>query len=225
MPLQRQCKTALLAQRPRTFKTSVNQSPRRYWHEHRGAIIWFILIAIAVWRAYVSAPPAIPEQLAEGVHEVRRAVDGDTLLLTSGARVRLQGINTPETVRPDSPVEPFGPEASQFTKDFIEKAGHHVRLTFSMERKDRYDRFLAYVWNGDAMLNEELLRAGLAYARRDYRYSDAMKLRFSQAQEEARQAHRGIWSLPLAEPLSVGGNAESPANALNGYEKRKSTLE
>ena len=202
LPLQRQCKTALLAQRPRTFKTSVNQSPRRYWHEHRGAIIWFILIAIAVWRAYVSAPPAIPEQLAEGVHEVRRAVDGDTLLLASGARVRLQGINTPETVRPDSPVEPFGPEASQFTKDFIEKAGHHVRLTFSMERKDRYDRFLAYVWNGDAM-----------------------KLRFSQAQEEARQAHRGIWSLPLAEPLSVGGNAESPANALNGYEKRKSTLE
>ncbi len=188
----------------------MNHPPRRYWHEHRGAILWLLIIALAIWRAYASAPPAVPDQLDEGLHEVRRVVDGDTLLLASGARVRLQGVNTPETVRPDSPVEPFGPEASQFTKDFIEKAGHRVRLTFSLERKDRYDRFLAYVWNGDSMLNEELLRTGLAYARRDYRYSGEMKTRFTQAQEEARRAGRGIWSLPTHEPLGVGAHAESP---------------
>ena len=97
-------------------------------------------------------------------------------------------------MKPDHPVEPWGPEASQFTKDFIEHAGHRVRLTFSLERKDRYDRFLAYVWDGDTMLNEELLRAGLAHARRDYHYSDAMKRRFTLAQEEAQRAGRGIWS-------------------------------
>jgi micrococcal nuclease len=106
----------------------------------------------------------------------------------------LQGVNTPETVKPDYTVEAWGPEASQFTKDFIEKAGHRVRLTFSLERKDRYDRFLAFVWDGDVMLNEELIRAGLGYARRDYRYSEAMKHRFTQAQEEAQRAGRGIWS-------------------------------
>ena len=177
----------------------MNRPPRRYWHEHRGAAFWFILALLAIWRAYSSTAPAAPEQLAEGIHEVRRAVDGDTLLLASGARVRLQGINTPETVKPDSPVEAWGPEASQFTKDFVEKADHRVRLTFSLERKDRYDRFLAYVWAGDLMLNEELLRAGLAYARRDYHYSDAMKRRFTQAQEEARRARRGIWSTGSAE--------------------------
>jgi micrococcal nuclease len=176
----------------------VNRPPRRYWHEHRGVAIWLILLLLAVWRAYSAAESAAPEQLAEGIHEVRLAVDGDTLLLTSGARVRLQGVNTPETVKPDHAVEAWGPEASQFTKDFIEKADHRVRLTFSLERKDRYDRFLAYVWDGDVMLNEELLRAGLADARRDYHYSDAMKRRFTQAQEEARRAGRGIWSGTVA---------------------------
>jgi micrococcal nuclease len=176
----------------------VKRQRRRYWHEHRGGAFWFVLLLLAIWRAYSSSAPEAPEQLEEGIHEVRRAVDGDTLLLASGARVRLQGVDTPETVKPDHPVEAWGPEASQFTKDFIEKAGHRVRLTFSLERKDRYDRFLAFIWDGDAMLNEELLRAGLAYARRDYRYSDAMKRRFTQAENEARRAGRGIWSGTVA---------------------------
>src|SRR4051794_1706610 len=151
-----------------------------------------------LWRAYSASGPRGPERLEEGVYEVSRAVDGDTLLLTSGARVRLQGVNTPETVKPNFPVEAWGPEASQFTKDFIGKARHHVRLTFSLERKDRYDRFLAFVWDRDVMLNEELVRAGLAYARRDYRYSSAMKRRFTQAQNEARASGRGIWSENVA---------------------------
>ena len=123
-------------------------------------------------------------------------------MLVSGARVRLQGVNTPETVKPNHPVEAWGLEASQFTKDFIEKAGYRVRLTFSLERKDRYERFLAFVWDGDVMLNEELLRAGLAEARRDYRYSEAMKRRFTQAEEVARRARRGIWSTPPREEVA-----------------------
>jgi micrococcal nuclease len=181
----------------------VKRPPRRYWHEHRGAALWFILVLFAIWRAHSAAAPAVPERLDEGLHDVARAVDGDTLLLTSGARVRLQGVNTPETVKPDHPVEAWGPEASQFTKDFIEKAGHRVRLSFSLERKDRYDRFLAFVWDGDVMLNEELIRAGLGYARRDYRYSEAMKHRFTLAQEDARRAGRGIWSATPIEEESA----------------------
>ena len=177
---------------------TVNRPPRRYWHEHRGTAFWIVFVLLLAWRAYSASGPSIPEQLEEGVHEVRRAVDGDTILLASGARVRLQGVNTPETVKPNWPVEPWGPEASQFTKDFLERAGHRVRLTFSLERKDRYDRFLAFVWDGDVMLNEELIRAGLGYARRDYRYSEPMKRRFTAAQDEAKRAGRGIWSNTVA---------------------------
>jgi micrococcal nuclease len=171
---------------------------RRYWHEPR-ALAFFVLCCLLVaWRLYAvnDGAPAAPEVLAEGMHDVRRVVDGDTILLESGARLRLQGIDTPETVMEDMPVEAWGPEASQFTKDFIERAGGRVRLTFSVERKDRHERFLAFVWAGDVMLNEELVRAGLAHARLDYRYSGTMKRRLAAAQEEAQKAGRGIWSEP-----------------------------
>jgi micrococcal nuclease len=174
-------------------------SPRRYWHEPRALVLVILCCLLILWRLYeVSGTATGPELLDEGVHKVRRVVDGDTLLLESGARVRLQGIDTPETVLEDSPVEAWGPEASQFAKDFISRAGHRVRLTFSLERKDRHDRFLAFVWDGDVTLNEELVRAGLADARLDYRYSGTMKRRLERAEEEAKKAGRGIWSDPAA---------------------------
>lgn len=173
----------------------MTRSPRRYWYDHRWSVIWGVLLLAVLWRVYSAREVVLPpEQLDEGIHEVLRAVDGDTILLVSGARVRLQGINAPETVKPDAPIEAWGPEASQFTKDFLQRANNRVRLTFNLERKDRYDRFLAFVWNGDKLLNEELVRAGFAYAQLDYRYSGTMKNRLAAAQDEARQAQRGIWS-------------------------------
>jgi micrococcal nuclease len=119
-------------------------------------------------------------------------VDGDTLVLGNRCRVRLIGADTPETVRPNYPVEPFGPEATQFTTRFV--AGGEVRLQFDGPRKDKYDRFLAHVWVGDRLLEEELLRAGLAVAETQYHYSAAMKDRFRRAEAEAQAAHRAIWS-------------------------------
>ncbi len=177
------------------------QQPRRYWYDHRAAAAWIVVFGVVLWRAYsvTNLPAPAPEQLAEGMHEVRRDVDGDTILLASGARVRLQGINCPESVKPNWPVEPWGLEASQFTKDFLKRARNRVQLTFSLERKDRYDRFLAFVWDGKVLLNEELVRAGLAEARTDWNYSPEMKRRFLAAQDEARKAGRGIWSKPDAE--------------------------
>ena len=96
------------------------------------------------------------EPLPPGEHHVVRVVDGDTLLVDPHARVRLIGVNAPETVKPDWPVEPWGPEASAFTKQFV--SGGTVRLEFDDEPVDAYDRYLAYVWVGDQMLNEALLR-------------------------------------------------------------------
>lgn len=106
--------------------------------------------------------------------------------------IRLIGVDTPETVKPDHPVEPFGPEATQFTRQFL--AGGTARLSFDRERVDRYGRQLAYVWVGERMLNEELLRSGLARFEPRFHYSEAVKRRFRQAQQEAKQAGLGIWS-------------------------------
>jgi micrococcal nuclease len=109
-----------------------------------------VLLAL-VWR-YFNATPEPPEVLAEGLYDVQRVVDGDTLLLANHARVRLIGADTPETVKPNHPVEPWGPEASEFSRQFV--AGRQVRLELDRERLDKFGRILAYVWVGDRMLNE-----------------------------------------------------------------------
>ena len=164
-----------------------------------GFIGFVVLLIVVTWVVYRNLQPAAPPPPAQTLPStddasiaIQRVVDGDTLLLPDGRRLRLIGINCPESVKPDHPVEPFGPEASDFTKEFI--GGSKVRLQFDREREDQYGRLLAYVFVGDKLLNEELIRAGLARYEPHYRYSEAMKRRFKAAQEEAQDAKQGIWS-------------------------------
>lgn len=151
-----------------------------------------VLVLAGYWRS--QSRDRAPEALSEATYRVERVIDGDTLLLANRARVRLQGVDTPETVKPNHAVERFGPEAAEFTRHFVAQAGGVVRLQFDRERIDKYGRFLAYVWAGDRMLNEELVREGLATAETQYRYSNSMKTRFRRAEDDARAARRGIWS-------------------------------
>ena len=163
---------------------------RRTW---RGTLLLLAVAAFVVARLFfVAGRERAPETLAAGAVQIARVVDGDTLLLSDGARVRLYGVDAPESVKPDHPVEPWGPEASAFTQQFVSQGD--VRLAFDRERQDRFGRFLAYVWVGDELLNEELLRAGLARAQLQYHYSESMKRRFRAAEQEAKRAQRGIWS-------------------------------
>lgn len=151
-----------------------------------------LILFLRFWR-FADRGPGEPENLGEGSYSVLRVVDGDTLLLESGSRVRLIGVDTPESVKPDSPVEAFGPEAAAYTEQFVEDAGGEVYLRFDRERKDRFDRFLAYVYSGERMLNEELVREGLARARTEFNYSEPVKRRLRQAEAEAKAQGRGIW--------------------------------
>ena len=138
-------------------------TPRRRQFRRRPVPHVAIVAAVAVLlatRLWFSPEPLDPHvQLEPGPHVVVRVVDGDTIIVAPSERVRLIGVDTPETVKPEHEVEPFGPEASEFTKDFL--AGGTARLAFDREQTDRFGRHLAYVWVGERMLNEELLRAGL----------------------------------------------------------------
>jgi micrococcal nuclease len=158
----------------------------------RGLLLLALAVVAALQASRGCQLDRFPEPLAEGHYHVQRVVDGDTLLLHGGARVRLMGVDTPETVKPDHPVEPWGPEASEFTRSFV--GGGDVRLQFDRERTDRFGRYLAYVWVRDRLLNEELLRAGLARWEPGYHYNQSMKTRFRRAQREAQNAQRGLWS-------------------------------
>ena len=167
---------------------------RRYRRSYRST--WIALLALALIVGFRllrdHSEPRAPEAIQEGVYRVRRVVDGDTLLLENNARVRLIGVDTPETVKPDHPVEAWGPEATAFARDFLRDGS--VALRFDRERVDRYGRFLAFAYVGERMLNEELLRAGLARANLQYRYADTIKRQFRRAEDEAKAARRGIWS-------------------------------
>jgi micrococcal nuclease len=127
---------------------------------------------------------------------VERVIDGDTLMLQGHVRVRLIGVDTPETKHPRKPVEPLGPEASEFTRSQVED--RDVKLGFDRERRDRYGRVLAYVYVDGKLLNEEIIRAGFSRAETQYKFDRAMALRFLRAEDEARKAGRGIWGLTPA---------------------------
>lgn len=126
--------------------------------------------------------------------QVVRAVDGDTLevALAGGERedVRLIGVDTPETVKPDTPVQCFGPRASHFAHHRLE--GRRVRLVFGVERRDVYGRLLAYVYLRRRLVNAELVRRGLARTLAippNTRFAG----RFQRLQGAAARAGRGLW--------------------------------
>ncbi|TWT55321.1 Thermonuclease precursor [Thalassoglobus neptunius] len=168
---------------------------KRFRRQSRvGPLLAILFITWIAFRLYsvTSQNEQAPFASYENVR-VARVVDGDTLLLESGARLRLLGVDTPETKHPDLPPQPFGPEATQFTERFLQ--GGSARLEFDREQFDNYGRILAFVFVDDRMLNEELVAAGLATAEPQYPYRGDYKRRFLQAEESAKAARLGIWSL------------------------------
>jgi micrococcal nuclease len=94
---------------------------------------------------------------------VVRVVDGDTIVASVDGKdeyVRYIGVDTPETVKPDTPVQCYGPRASDENHRLVE--GRTVRLVFDREVRDDYGRLLAYVYTGKQLVNAELVRGGFA---------------------------------------------------------------
>ena len=120
-----------------------------------------------------------------------RVVDGDTIVLDGGERVRLIGVDTPESVDPRRPVEWFGKEASAFTRRLVE--GRRVRLEYDRTRRDVHRRTLAYVYLEDGtFVNLEIVRRGYghAYTRFPFRYLE----QFRAAERQARAERAGLWA-------------------------------
>ena len=130
-------------------------------------------------------------------YPVAYVVDGDTLKVKIDSHVvtvRLLGINTPETVDPRKPPECFGKEASDVSKSLL--TGMKIKLAFNpnREQKDKYGRYLAYVYRDDGLfVNEFLVENGYA---REYTFNHEQYLfqdEFRQAEAKAREAKKGLW--------------------------------
>jgi micrococcal nuclease len=185
----------------------------------------FIRILPALFLAGTScvAPPVDLSQQAPAtlareptgyeVATVTRIVDGDTIEVSVIGRedgpgagfaevgrrydVRLLGIDTPESVDPNSPVECFGQEATRAIAAFLE--GRQVRLIDDVENTDRYDRLLRYVYVGEEMVNARLVTNGYAHAYTyppNVRHSDLLV----DLQSAARENDKGLWA-----PDACGG--------------------
>ena len=162
-----------------------------------------------------AGPPALAQvELPGGAGRgsparVAEVVDGDTVDLefdgSRRERVRLLGVDTPETVKPDAPVECFGPEASARTKAIL-PAGTAVLVQRDEEARDRYGRLLAYVWRrADGLfVNRSLVAEG--YARTlSIDPNTAHRRDLAAASGEARTAGRGLWAACPIEASGPGG--------------------
>lgn len=125
---------------------------------------------------------------------VSRVVDGDTIEVTlpdgSEEDVRYIGIDTPESVTPDEPVECGGRRSAEANRELVE--GRRVTLRFDAERRDDYGRLLAYVHRGELMVNAELLRRGLARTL-TIAPNDSHAPLFARLAAKAGRAGRGLW--------------------------------
>ena len=129
--------------------------------------------------------------LAQEWRKCIRVIDGDTIELDGGEKVRLIGVDTPETKDPRKPVEYFGQEAYEFTKKLIE--GKKVRLEYDQNKIDKYGRTLAYVFLEDGtFVNVEIIRQGygFAYTKYPFKYLEE----FRAFEREARENRRGLWA-------------------------------
>jgi micrococcal nuclease len=125
---------------------------------------------------------------------VARVVDGDTIVIRiarDDETVRYIGVDTPESVKPNTPVECFAKQAARFNRDLVD--GRTVVLTFDRERRDRYGRLLAYVDVGGRSVNAALISGG--YARTLAIEPNTSRAgRLSLLEDRAQAQGRGLWS-------------------------------
>ena len=123
---------------------------------------------------------------------VSRVIDGDTIELKNGDRVRYIGMDAPETVDPEKPVQCFGTEASLRNKELVE--GKFVRLEKDVSNRDKYGRLLRFVYLPEATSSVDLQLISEGFARAlaippDIKYSQE----FAVAERNARATGKGLW--------------------------------
>ena len=162
-------------------------------------------------------PPGTGRARRGPLARVTRVVDGDTIdvvLAGRTERVRLIGIDTPESVDPRQPVQCFALEASAFAARHLE--GRRVELEFDAERRDRYGRLLAYVWLDGRLFNLTLVRRGYAQV---YTFPPNVRYveRLLAAQRRARSGSAGLWGACPAGGDGAAGKPPAPAGCDPNY--------
>jgi micrococcal nuclease len=178
-----------------------------------GAILTAALAAALTTMAW-PPPPGAGSGGPPGRARVVRVIDGDTAVVDLGGgdtTVRFIGIDTPETVAPDRPVECFGPEASSRLKQLL-PPGTAVRLWRDVEPLDRYDRLLAYVQRSSDGLFVNVAQVADGYAiAKSYPPNTWYRTTFEAAEAAARAGGVGLWSTCGGADVVLGPAPAGPA--------------
>lgn len=166
------------------------------------ASLIFFLVAVIVSKIEdkKSAGETSPIPESSPLYTVARVIDGDTIELETGQKVRYIGIDTPETVAPNKPDGCFGKDAANKNRELVE--GKQVRLEKDVNDTDRYGRLLRYVYVDDIFVNEYLVRQGYAFAV-SYPPDISKQEILREAENEAKTHLRGLWSSCINETSST----------------------
>lgn len=190
----------------------------RYWRRHKLRLILLIIILLAVVASqsgWLKNGGRTLEQNQPGLYSIKYYVDGDTIAVDMNGNteiIRFIGVDTPETHRPNTPIQCYGPNAAAYTKSQISRFGK-VRLQAEPldTNRDRYGRLLRYVYLPDGtLLDEQLIQKGYGFAYLSFPFSK--KDQFAADQTAAQQAKLGLWG--ACHPLinQYGGYTSNPAN-------------
>ncbi len=184
---------------------------------HGWSAVLAVILALGIWWLQQSGNPGgagkTLQRSQPGLYGINHFVDGDTIAVNMNGKsetVRFIGIDTPETHKPNTPVQCYGPAAAAYTKNTI--GSNSVRLvsdSLSTDR-DRYGRLLRYVYLPDGtLLNEKLVQNGYAFY---YPYFPFSKSAAFKADEQAAMAaNRGLWGNCHPTPKDGGGYVSNPA--------------
>jgi endonuclease YncB( thermonuclease family) len=176
----------------RSARAGVGSSPRHGIPRNRSDLPKLVVtcVSIAGFAALVIPQPEPGPMAQEHQAAVVRVVDGDTIVLADVGKARLIGLDTPEVFGPDAP-QCFGAAASTYAKRVL--TGVTVRWAWGLEKRDRFQRALVYVWlPSGRFLNEDLLALGMARVL-TIAPNDRYETRFQAAQRAARERHSGLW--------------------------------
>ena len=153
---------------------------------------------------------------------VTKVIDGDTIEIEGGKRVRYIGIDTPETVHPSKPVECYGKEASNKNLELV--LNKRVKLEKDVSETDKYGRLLRYVYIGDIFVNDYLVREGFAKASTyppDVKHNE----KFLQSQKFAIDNDKGLWSSACEVSSSTPSTQNSDSKSFTSSESENSVTE
>jgi micrococcal nuclease len=144
---------------------------------------------------FVSAAQGVVEN-QPGLYSIDHFIDGDTIAITMNGKtetIRMIGVDTPETHKPNSPVQCYGPAAAAYVKNIIGSQSVRLAADPKSTNRDRYDRLLRYVYMPDGrMVETEVIKNGYGFAYTNFPFTK--RAEFVDLQDRANTAAKGLWA-------------------------------